>query len=157
MCTWGEIILILHVNFLQRKWKEGEEDVLFGVFINCSFQFKMLEILALLPVLSLVFSFWNFFKRHFRRFCVMLDAKFYILLCGWLDFFFLLFWKKVCKFPGYGYWEPFKPFYINRALQTLHINVKPARVTNSGQDWLTWPRIMMYSYIPIYFSLLVIY
>lgn len=157
MCTWGEIILILHVNFLQQKWKEGEEDVLFGVFINCSFQFKMLEILALLPVLSLVFSFWNFFKRHFRRFCVMLDAKFYILLCGWLDFFFFVILEESLQVPWVWLLRALQTLLLNRALQTLHINVKPARVTNSGQDWLTWPRIMMYSYIPIYFSLLVIY
>lgn len=147
MCTWGEIILILHVNFLQRKWKEGEEDVLFGVFINCSFQFKTLEILALLPVLSLVFSFWNFFKRHFKRFCVMLDAKFYILLCGWLDFFFGCFGRKSASSLGMAIESPSNPSYKCKACEG---DKQWARLTNMT-------KIMIYSYIPIYFSLLVIY
>lgn len=84
----------------------------------------MLEILALLPVLSLVFSFWNFFKRHFRRFCVMLDAKFIFFCVG--GFFGCCFERKSAISLGMAIESPSNP--------SRYINIKSARVTNSGQD-----------------------
>lgn len=64
----------------------------------------------------------------------MLDAKFYILLCGWLDFFFFVILEESVQVPWVWLLRALQTLLLNRALQTLHINVKPARVTNSGQD-----------------------